>query len=344
MKIDVALHADHPDVAARARALAAAGASGAFTLEANRDVFFPLVIAAQSGAALDLYPNVAIAFPRSPMHVAYQAWDLQRMTAGRFALGLGSQIRPHIEKRFSARWHKPVAQLEEFVAATKAIFATFHEGAPLAFRGDYYTFTLMTPTFLPAPLSADATVSPPPIWMGALGPLMTSAAARTADGVIIHPFNSELFLRTQTLPRVRTALERAGRDRDAFTLIVTAITCLYDDEREREKAMHAAKVNLAFYASTPSYRVTLDVHGWGDVQPELNALSKQGRWADMAACITDEMVDALTVHGSPEQVGATIATRYAGIADRVALSLPGSVPDDHLARLVAAAARTPPAL
>jgi probable F420-dependent oxidoreductase len=337
MKFDIALHADYPDVVARAAEHVRQGFAGVFTLEANRDVFFPLFAVAQSGAALDVYPNVAIAFPRSPMHLAYQSWDLQRLTGGRFALGLGSQIRPHIEKRYSASWHKPVAQLREYVAATKAIFACFHEGARLDFRGDYYTFTLMTPTFLPAPLSPDGSVAPPPIWMGALGPLMTSAAAQVADGVIVHPFNSEAFLRTQTMPRVLAGLAKSGRARDAFTVNVTAIACLYDDdERERAAALDAARINLAFYASTPSYRVTLDVHGWGELQPELNALSKVGRWTDMATQITDEMIDTLTVRGTPEEAAATMAVRYAGIADRVALSISGSVRPELLERLLAA--------
>jgi probable F420-dependent oxidoreductase len=338
VQIDLALHADYPDIAGRAHAAAAAGAAGLFTLEANRDVFFPLLVAAQSGAPVQLYPNVAIAFPRSPMHVAYQAWDLQRISGGRFALGLGSQIRPHIEKRYSATWHKPVPQLREFVAATRAIFACFHEGRRLDFRGDYYTFTLMTPTFVPAPLSADGSIEPPPIWTGALGPLMTSAAAQEADGVIIHPFNSERYLREHTLPRVDIGLAKSGRSRDRFTVIVTAITCCYDEDDEpgRTAAIGAARANLAFYASTPSYRVTLDAHGWGDLQPELNALSKAGRWADMAAQITDEMVDTLAVHGTPERVGAEIRRRYAGIADRVALSVPGALDGEHLTRLLAA--------
>ncbi len=342
MQIDLALHADYPDIADTVRDFARAGASGAFTLEANRDVLFPLFAAAQTGEPLQLYPNVAIAFPRSPMHLAYQAWDLQRVTGGRFAVGLGSQIRPHIEKRYSAAWHKPVPQLREYVAATKAIFACFHEGAKLDFRGDYYTFTLMTPTFLPKPLSADGSVGPPPLWMGALGPLMTSAAAQVADGVIIHPFNSEHFLRTNTLERVDIGLAKSGRTRESFTIVVTAITQLYedDDEAGRAAAIGAAKVNLAFYASTPSYRVTLDAHGWGEVQPELNRLSKEGRWSEMTALVTDEMVDVLTLHGTPERVGAEIRRRYAGIADRVALSLPGAVDAASLTRLLAAARPT----
>lgn len=335
LPVDIALHADYSEVGDKAQAYADQGFSGAFTLEANRDVFFPLFEAARRGTSLLLYPNVAIAFPRSPMHLAYTAWDMQRITGGRFALGLGSQIRPHIERRYSATWHKPVAQLREYVGALRAIFACFHEGAPLDFRGDYYTFTLMTPTFIPTPLSTDGSVAPPPIWMGALGPLMTSAAAQVADGAIIHPFNSEEYLRTQTLPRVDAGLAKSGRTRDEFTLTVTAIACLYDeDEAERDAALAAARFNLAFHASTPSYRVTLDAHGWGDVQPQLNALTKAGKWAEMAALITDEMVDALTLRGTPEQAAATAAVRYAGIADRLALSLPGTCRPELLSRFL----------
>lgn len=306
------------------------GFDGAFTLEANRDVLFPLVLAASSGAGLHLYPNVAIAFPRSPMHLAYQAWDLQRLTGGRFALGLGSQIRPHIEKRYSARWDKPVLQMREFVAATKAIFDTFHEGAPLAFRGDYYTFTLMTPTFIPAALEW----GPPPIWMGALGPLMTRSAAEVADGLVIHPFNSERFVRERTLPRMQEGLEKADRSRSDFTLTVSVILCLYDDDASKEAAERGCRFNLAFYGSTPSYRVTLDVHGWDGLQPELNRLTKEGRWNEMAGLIDDEVLHTICVCGTPAEVADQLHARFAGVADRLAFSVPYGVRPDLLADLV----------
>jgi probable F420-dependent oxidoreductase len=327
LRFDTVLDAPYDGVEAMARAVKDMGFDGAFTLEANRDVFFPLVLAARAGAGLDLYPNVAIGLPRSPMHIAYQAWDLQRLSGGRFALGLGSQIRPHIEKRYSARWDKPVRQMRELVAATKAIFDTFATGARLDFRGDYYTLTLMTPTFIPEPLPS----GPPPVWMGALGPLMTRAAAEVADGVLIHPFNSARFLELQTLPRVAAGLEASGRHRDAFTLIVTAIVCVYETEEERAAAEQGCRFNLAFYGSTPAYRVTLDVHGWGDLQPELNRLTKEGRWRDIGALIDDEMLDTLCVCGTPAHVAATLRHRYDRIADRVALSTPYQVRPELLA-------------
>jgi probable F420-dependent oxidoreductase len=328
--IDGVLDAPYADVEAQAQELAATGFDGGFTLESNRDVLFPLVLAARSGAGLMLYPNVAIAFPRSPMHLAYQAWDLQRLTAGRFALGLGSQIRPHIEKRYSARWDRPVRQMRELVSATKAIFRTFHEGAPLAFRGDYYTFTLMTPTFIPPPLEW----GPPPIWMGALGPQMTRAAAEVADGVLIHPFNTERFLREQTVPRVDAGLAAVGRTRDDYTITVTTIVCVYGTEEERVAAERSCRFNLAFYGSTPSYRVTLDVHGWEGLQPELNRLSKEGRWDEMGALVDDDVLRTICVCGTPAEVASQLRARFTDIADRVAFSVPYGVRPALLAEVL----------
>jgi probable F420-dependent oxidoreductase len=330
LRIDSVLDAPYEGIEEQARALAEMGFDGGFTLESNRDVFFPLVLAARSGAGLDLYPNVAIALPRSPMHLAYQAWDLQRLSGGRFALGLGSQIRPHIEKRYSARWDKPVRQMRELVAATKAIFATFHEGRPLAFRGDYYTFTLMTPTFVPPPLEW----GPPPVWMGGLGPLMTKAAAEVADGLLVHPFNSERFLREHTVPQVAAGLAASGRSRAGFSLGVTVIVCVYGTEEERAAAENGCRFNLAFYGSTPAYKVTLDVHGWSDLQPELNRLSKEGRWAEMGQLVDDDVLHTICVCGTPAEVAAELTARFAGLADRVAFSVPYGVRPELLAEVI----------
>jgi probable F420-dependent oxidoreductase len=331
MKIDMVLSADLDDVADEARRLHDMGVDGVYTQEANRDVMFPLLLAAQA-APLDVYTNVAIAFPRSPMHLAYAAFDLQRVARGRFALGIGSQIRPHIEKRFSARFGHPVAHTRELVAALQAIFRCFHDGERLEFRGDYYTHTLMTPTFIPAPLDC----APPPIWVGALGPRMTQMAAEVADGVLIHPFNTETFLRTVTQPRVEAGLAAAHRDRAEFTVGVDVIACVYVNDEERQIAEQACRTNLAFYASTPSYRVTLDAHGWGDLQPELNRMTKEGRWSEMPALIDDALLDELCVRGTPDVAGPILRRRYEGLADRVSLSVPYHLPTPTLAALVAA--------
>ena len=331
MKIDMVLSADLDAVGEQARQLHAMGFDGVYTQEANSDVTFPLLLAAQA-APVDIYTNVAIAFPRSPMHLAYAAFDLQRVAHGRFALGIGSQIRPHIEKRFSARFGNPVAHVAELVQALHAIFRCFHEGERLDFRGDYYTHTLMTPTFIPPSLAWD----PPPIWVGALGPRMTQMAAEIADGVLIHPFNSELFLRSVTLPRIQAGLAASGRDRSRFTLGVDVMACVYGDDAERKIAEAGCRSNLAFYASTPSYRVTLDAHGWADLQPELNRMTKAGRWDEMPQLIDDALLDALCVRGTPAEAGRALRQRFAGIADRVSLSVPYRIAHTTLAALVAA--------
>jgi probable F420-dependent oxidoreductase len=316
MQIDVALNAPLGEVAGMARRLFEAGADGGFTLEANRDVMFPLLEAATS--ELYLYPNVAIAFPRSPMHLAYQAWDLQRASGGRFAIGLGSQIRPHIEKRFGARWDRPVRQMRQYVEALKAVFATWQDGVPLDFHGDYHTLSLMTPMFLPGPLDSGV----PPIWVGGLGPMMTRVAAEVADGLIVHPFNTERYLREVTSPVVAEGLAASRRPRTAFSLVVDAIVCVYRNELEQEEAAKQCRFNLAFYGSTPSYRVTLQAHGWQDLQEELNRLSKAGRWDEMAGLIPDDLFEAVCVIGTPPEVARLLRSRYHGIADRVAVSLP----------------------
>lgn len=331
MKIDMVLAAPLDAVGDEARQLHAMGFDGAYTQEANSDVTFPLLLAAQA-APIDIYTNVAIAFPRSPMHLAYAAFDLQRVANGRFALGIGSQIRPHIEKRFSARFGNPVAHTAELVRALHAIFRCFHDGERLEFRGEYYTHTLMTPTFIPPRLDCE----PPPIWVGALGPRMTQMAAEVADGVLIHPFNSEHFLRTVTLPRIAAGLAASGRNRDDFTVGVDVMACVYADEDERLVAESGCRSNLAFYASTPSYRVTLDAHGWGDLQPELNRMTKAGRWAEMPQLVDDALLDTLCVRGTPEQAGRELRQRYAGIADRVSLSVPYRIAPSTLAALAAA--------
>ncbi|MXW58487.1 MAG: TIGR03617 family F420-dependent LLM class oxidoreductase, partial [Acidimicrobiia bacterium] len=296
MKFDMPLSADLAGTRDQAQAYEAMGVDGVFTFEGQRDVFFPLLSAAQD-TGLDLYTNVAIALPRSPMHLAYQSFDLHRLSDGKFALGLGSQIKPHITKRYSSLWDRPVAQMRELMAATKAIFARWQDGDPLDFKGDYYTFTLSTPIFEPEPLEWGT----PPIWAGALGPKMTKMVAETADGILIHPFCSEKFLRTKTLTAVEAGLAAAGRSRDDFLFGVGVIVGLYGDDADESEAWRVEQLcrsNLGFYGSTPAYRVVLEAHGWGELQDELNRLTKQGRWGDIGDVWDDEMVHTLSIQGT----------------------------------------------
>ncbi|WP_244930119.1 TIGR03617 family F420-dependent LLM class oxidoreductase [Nocardioides sp. W7] len=316
MLLDVQLDA-RPDLAAdRARELVAAGVDGLFTFEGPHDVFLPLAAAA-GVVDTDLMTNVAIAMPRSPMHLAHTAWDLQLMSKGRFRLGLGSQIRPHIEKRYGATWSPPAARMREIVGAVKAILGSWQHGTPLEFRGEHTQHTLMPPTFVPGPNPYGA----PPVLLGALGPVMTRTAAEVADGLLVMPFHSRRHFVERTLPAVQEGLERSGRE--AVGIFPQAILAMGRTPAELEAATLGVRGLLAFYGSTPAYRSVLDVEGWGDLQPELNALSKQGDIAAMMALVTDEMVATIGVRGTPEECAAEIGRRFGGVAERVCCYFPG---------------------
>lgn len=335
VKVDLGLTIGPADVPRRSCELAELGADGLFSFENAHDVFFPLVQAAQTGADADLMTNVAMAFPRSPMHLAHSAHDLQVLSGGRFRLGLGSQIRPHIERRYGATWSRPVARMREMVLAIKAIFAAWEGTERLDFRGEFTTHTLMTPAFDPGPNP----FGPPPVLVGALGPKMTAAAAEVSDGVLVMPFNSERHFRERTLPAVDAGLAAAEvpRTRDDIEIVVEVIVATGRTEEELAAAPAGVRWLLAFYGSTPSYRPVLDVEGRGELQPELNALSKQGDWATMATRIDDELVRTIAVAGTPEQCAEEIARRYGAHADRVCCYFPGyPVADEHVAELVAA--------
>jgi probable F420-dependent oxidoreductase len=299
------------------------GFDGVFTFEGPHDVFFPLVAAAGAGLDLDLMTNVAIALPRSPIHLAHAAWDLQAMSGGRFRLGLGSQIKPQIERRYGAAWTRPVAQMRECIEAVRAIFTAWETGERLDYRGEFTTHTLMTPMFNPGPNP----FGPPPILLGALGPKMTQLSAEVADGLLVMPFNSQRHLQERTLPAVDAGLAAAGRPArgtpdDQFEIVAEIIVACGRDETELAAAHAGARSLLSFYGSTPSYRPVLDVEGWGDLQTELNGLSKQARWGEMASTIDDTMLATLAVQGSPKECATEILARYGEVATRLAFYQP----------------------
>ncbi len=335
MLIDVSFTGDLSGAAARAASLSATGIDGLFTFEGNSDVFFPLVHATELD--VDLYTNVAIAFPRSPMHLAYCAWDLQRASGGRFALGLGTQIKPHIERRFSAQWGRPVERMVELITVLRAVWANWSDQTPLAHRGEFYRVDLMTPIFVPAPLGHPV----PRVWVGALGPRMTRAMAAHADGIIIHPFNTGAFLADQTMPMIQDGLAEGGRDRSSLTLNVGCIAapCLTDEEYER--ATDAIRFNLAFYGSTPAYRVVLDHHGLGDLQPRLREITKTGDWATLGELVDDDVVDLLAVRGTPADCAERLSAEYGGHADRLSLTVTAST-DESLAAMIRELSLDPP--
>ena len=320
MKLDLQLDGRPDEAAQRARELIAAGVDGLFTFEGPHDVFLPLIVAAGSADVppTDLMTNVAIAIPRSPMHLANMAYDLQLLSGGRFRLGLGSQIKPHIENRYGATWSRPAARMRETVLAVKAILNSWQDGTRLDFRGEFTKHTLMPPTFVPGPNPYGV----PPVLLGALGPLMTRTAAEVADGLLVMPFHSHRHVRERTLVAVAEGLELAGRER--IDLYPQAIVAMGDTPAELEAATFGVKGLLAFYGSTPAYKSVLDIEGWGDLQPELNALSKTGDIMKMIDLIDDDVMRTLAVVGTPAEAAAEIKRRFGDIADRICAYFPGS--------------------
>jgi probable F420-dependent oxidoreductase len=330
MLVDVQLDARPDRAAQRARELVAAGVDGLFTFEGPHDVFLPLGAAA-SAVATDLMTNVAIALPRSPMHLAHTAYDLQLLSKGRFRLGLGSQIKPHIEHRYGASWERPVARMRETVLAVKAILASWQDGTRLDFRGEFTRHTLMPSAFSPGPNPHGV----PPVLLGALGPQLTRTAAEVADGLLVMPFHSHRHFRERTLPAVAEGLARSGRE--AVPIFPQAIVAMGHTQNEQARALLGVRALLAFYGSTPAYRPVLEVEGWGELQPELNALSKTGNVAAMVALVDDTMARTLAVVGSPAECAAEIERRFGDVADRVCAYFPGyDAPLEQVSALAAA--------
>lgn len=336
MKVDLGIAMSGPEgTTERARELVATGADGLFSFENAHDLFFPLVMASQV-VDLDLMTNVAMAFPRSPLHLTYAAHDLQLLSEGRFRLGLGSQIKPHIEKRYGSTWGKPVAKMREWVEAINMMFDHFEGKGPFDFQGEYTRHTLMTPNFNPGPNPFGR----PPVLVGALGPKMCEMTAEVADGILVMPFNSARHMRERTVPALQRGLATAGRTGDEFEVIAEVIVACGRTDEELVAAAAGVKYLLGFYGSTPSYRPVLDVEGWGELQPELNTLSKQGDWVGMANRIDDDVMRTITVFGSPEEVGTEIVERFGPYASRVCTYFPGyPIADETIAEIVATVKR-----
>lgn len=318
LKIDGPFYADLDQAGREALRLKEIGYDGIYTLEGSRDPFFPLVLAAEHAPGLDIATGIAVAFPRNPSHIAYQAWDLQRYSKGHFLLGIGSQIRAHIENRFGIPFNPPAARMREYILAVKAFFNCWQHDKPLRFEGEYYRHTLMTPMFNPGPNPYGI----PPILLGGLGPKMTAVAGEVADGLIVHPFNTVPFVRDSQLPAAMRGLERSGRGRNDFTMQIAAICVTGTNEEEYSNAMQTVRGLLAFYGSTPAYRPPMEAVGYGDLQPELNRLSKAGRWDEMSELIDDELMQQFAVCGEPHQIAPALWEKYGEYADRISIYAP----------------------
>jgi probable F420-dependent oxidoreductase len=295
------------EIGQSAKALEDAGYDGAWSAETAHDPFFPLLLAAQDTEHIELGTGITVAFARSPMILAQIGNDMQLASEGRFLLGLGSQIKPHIEKRFSMPWSHPAARMREFILAMRAIWDSWHNGTKLDFRGEHYTHTLMTPFFNPGPNP----YGPPKVFLAGVGEKMTEVAGEVCDGFLAHGFTTERYLKEVTLPALERGMAKAGKTRADMEISYPAFVVT------DEKSDQAVRQQIAFYGSTPAYRPVLELHGWGDLQTELNGLSKQGEWVQMGKLITDDIRDAFAVEGAPAELPKRIIEKVGGVVDRV---------------------------
>jgi probable F420-dependent oxidoreductase len=318
--------------AAMYRELEDVGYDRAFSFEAKHDPFVSLAVASQHTDRIQLGTAIAIAFARTPMTLANVAWDLQTVTGGRFTLGLGSQIAPHITERFSMPWSHPVERMGEMVRAIRAIWDTWQHGTPLDFRGDFYTHTRMIPAFDPGPNPYGA----PRILTAGFGPRMTRVAGEVADGFLVHPVNTRESLLQLTVPAIDEGLASSGRSRDDFELVCVTIVVTGRTDEELERSRAAVRGQLAFYGTTPAYQPVFELHDRGELHPVLQRMAREGRWAEMGDLIDDEFLETVAVVGEPAEVAQKIRARLDGISDHVSL-VNNRAPDPaHFAGVVAA--------
>lgn len=331
MKIDGGIGMTMESAAQSARDAEAAGYTGAFTAETSHDPFLACAIAAEHTEKIELGTAIAVAFARTPMTIANSAWDLQAYSKGRFILGLGSQIKPHITKRFSMEWGKPAARMREYVQALHAIWDTWQTGEKLDFRGDFYQHTLMTPMFSPEPIPEGK----PKVFLAAVGELMTGVAGEVCDGWFSHGFTTAAYLEDVSLPALRAGIDKAGRSNADVEVSLPGFVVTGETEEEMKAADFAVRKQIAFYGSTPAYKKVLDHHGWGDAQVELNRMSKQGEWDAMADVIDQDMVETFAVVAEPDDVAAKVHERYGHLVDRFTFYTPYSANPELWGKVIA---------
>ncbi len=318
MKVDGGIGFDLSKAGKAAKEAEEAGYSGIWTAETSHDPFFPLLLAAEHTESIELGTSIAVAFARNPMLLANVGYDLQAFSGGRFILGLGSQIKPHIEKRFSMPWSHPAARMREMILAIRAIWDSWDTGAKLDFRGEFYKHTLMTPFFNPGPNPHGHAR----IFLAGVGSLMTEVAGEVCDGFICHGFTTERYLREVTLPALERGRAKVGKTMDGFEIVGPSFVVTGTNEDELTAAAQGTRQQIAFYGSTPAYRPVLDLHGWGDLQDELNSLSKQGEWVKMGDLIDDEILTTFAVMGEPESIAPELHRRYGDCIQRISFYAP----------------------
>jgi len=318
MRVDLTAYVEAAaDGGTGAASAEAFGYDGWWAPETTADSFLACGNAAVHTERTRIGTGVAIAFARNPMTVALQANDLQLLSRGRFVLGLGSQVKPHITRRLSMPWSRPAARMREFILAVRAIWDTWQTGAPLDFQGDFYAHTLMTPFFNPGPNP----YGNPKIILAGVGPRMSEVAGEVADGIFCHAFLTERYLREQIVPALRRGAAKAGRELSEFEIFLPGMFIGRDTEEEMAKGREFVRRQIGFYGSTPSYRPVLDLHGWGALGEELTAITKRGSWDQLVSVVDDEVLNTFGIIGTPEQVAEEIRRCYGDIATRVGMTV-----------------------
>jgi probable F420-dependent oxidoreductase len=294
------------------------GFAGLWTSETKHDAFLPLAIAANETHQIELGTSVAIAFSRSPMETAQTAWDLQDLSDGRFVLGLGTQVKAHIIRRFSMPWDRPAARLREYILALRAIWESFQSEGPLNFEGDFYRHTLMTPFFDPGPIDHPEI----PIYVAGVNTRLASLAGEICDGFHVHPFHSPEYVTRTVIPAIAEGARQSSRDSEQVTLATSAFVITGEKEERVTEQRESVRAQISFYASTPTYLKVLEAHGWEEVGERLGTLAREKKWREMPALITDEMLTAFAIEAAPDEIGPALRERYEGLIDRVALYLP----------------------
>jgi probable F420-dependent oxidoreductase len=321
MKVDYYFPPGPPETAASAASEAVElGYDGFFTAETQHDPFFPITHAATAAPSLDYGTAIAVAFPRSPAVMAMTAWDLARQTNGKFLLGLGTQVRGHVVRRFGSHWSgKPAPQLRDYIGAMRAVWDCWQNGTPLRYDGEFYQLSLMTPFFNPGPISHPDL----PVYIAGVGPHLSALAGEICDGFHVHPFHTVPYLDEVVLPNMSQAAGTAGRSMDDIEVVTTVFVMTGKDEGEIEAAKAPVRQQISFYASTPSYRSVLEASGW-DFGEKLHAMSKRGEWDKMSEAVPDEALEGVGVIAPIDGLAAAIKKRYGPRVQRVGFYTIGS--------------------
>jgi probable F420-dependent oxidoreductase len=313
---------DWHQIGRAARAAEDAGYDGLVTADITGDPFVPLGLAAVATERIQLGTGIVVAFPRSPMAMAQTAWDLQAQSGGRFHLGLGSQVKGHIERRFSTPWTTPVPRMREYVESLRAIWRCWQEDEPLAYEGEHYRFTLMTPEFSPEPTG----LPPVRVSIAAVGPAMLKLAGRVCDGVRLHGFATRAYLEQVCLPQIEAGLAQSGRRREDFEIWGGGFVCTGATNDEVREQMEWARSRIAFYGSTRSYHGVLAVHGEQELGMKLHAMSKRGQWQEMATEISDDLIHEFAAVGRHEELPGAISERFSSLVDTLPLGFSDDTP------------------